>query len=137
MFLSTNQNGARAPFRFWSFMSRSHFDDIVAAMTLTNVTPPRYRDRFWEVRQMIELWNENMNEMFSPGWVCCLDESMSIWHNKWTCPGWVYCPRKPRPFGNEYHDICCAVCNIIFTFSGSHSCPLLPHHQYKNLHKFT
>ena len=63
---------------------------------------------------MIELWNQNMTECFSPGWIVCLDESMSIWHNRWTCPGWVYCPRKPHPFGNEYHDIACGLSKILF-----------------------
>ena len=48
------------------------------------------------------------------GGVCCLDESMSIWTNRWTCPGWVFCPRKPHPFGNEYHTICCALSGILF-----------------------
>jgi len=46
--------------------------------------------------------------------VICLDESMSIWHNKWTCPGWIFCPRKPHPFGNEYHTACCALSTIMF-----------------------
>ena len=22
----------------------------------------------------------------------CLDESMSIWFNRYTCPGWIFCP---------------------------------------------
>jgi len=45
----------------------------------------------------------------------CLDENMSIWHNKWTCPGWIFCPRKLHPFGNEYHTACCGLCNILFS----------------------
>ena len=63
---------------------------------------------------MISLWNANMAEIFSPGWACCLDESMSIWFNRYTCPGWVFCPRKPHPWGNEYHTIGCGVCGIMF-----------------------
>jgi hypothetical protein len=39
---------------------------------------------------------------------------MSIWHNKWTCPGWEFCPRKPHPFGNKYHTACCVLSNIMF-----------------------
>eukprot|EP00957_Ditylum_brightwellii_P153428 11677377-Ditylum_brightwellii.AAC.1 len=30
---------------------------------------------------------------------------MSVWANRWTCPGWIYCPRKPHPYGNKYHSI--------------------------------
>jgi hypothetical protein len=54
-----------------------------------------------------------MAEKFTPSWVSCLDESMSIWFNKWTCPGWVFCPRKPHPFGNEWHTICCGESGIL------------------------
>ena len=103
-----------APYRFGMFMSRNRFNDIVRHLTLTDVRPPGYTDKFWEVRQMIQIWNENIDEIFSPGWICCLDESMSIWYGKYSCPGWVFCPRKPHPFGNEYHDICCGMSGIIF-----------------------
>ena len=63
---------------------------------------------------MIRAWNEHMANIFLAAWIVCLDESMSIWHNKWTCPGWVFCPRKPHPFGNEYHSACCALSVIMF-----------------------
>ncbi len=33
-----------------------------------------------------------------------------------TFPGWVYCPRKPHPQGNEYHTICCGQTGILFDF---------------------
>jgi hypothetical protein len=40
---------------------------------------------------------------------------MSAWISRWTCPGWVFCPRKPHPFlGNEYHSICCGDSGIIY-----------------------
>ncbi len=45
----------------------------------------------------------------------CLDESMSIWFQRWTCPGWVFCPRKPHPFGNEYHTACCGLSGVLFS----------------------
>ena len=80
---------AGAPFRLNEFMPRNRFEQIMEALTFTDVEPPSYVDKFWEVRQMIDLWNNNMEEVFCPSWVVCLDESMSIWNNKWTCPGWV------------------------------------------------
>ena len=55
-----------------------------------------------------------MQEIFSASYISCLDESMSIWHNCWTCPGWIFCPRKPHPFGNEYHSICCGKSGIMY-----------------------
>ena len=39
---------------------------------------------------------------------------MSIWHRRWTCPGWIFCPRRPHPFGNEWHTACCELSGILF-----------------------
>ena len=30
-----------------------------------------------------------------------------MWMNTFTFPGFVLCPNKPRPKGDEYHTICC------------------------------
>jgi hypothetical protein len=105
---------AGAPYRFNKWMSRKRYEAILAALTYTDQNKPTFRDRFWEVRQMIKMWNQNMKEIFSCSWISCLDESMSIWNTKWTCPGWVFCPRKPHPFGNEYHSINCGLSGIMF-----------------------
>ena len=59
-------------------------------------------------------WNSNMNQQFSPGYVNCLDESMSVWTNQLTCPGFMFVPRKPWPFGNEYHSVCCCLSGIMW-----------------------
>ena len=103
-----------APYRFNDWMSLHRFEAILTALTFTDEDRPEYRDRFWTVRKMIELWNDNMREVYCPSWVSCLDESMSIWLSKFTCPGWVFCPRKPHPFGNEYHSISDANTNIMY-----------------------
>lgn len=63
---------------------------------------------------MVEEWNLWMATNFVLGWINCLDESMLIWTNRWICPGWVFCPRKPHPFGNEYHLICCSLLGIMY-----------------------
>ncbi len=39
---------------------------------------------------MVEMWNRHMASVFVPGWILCFDESMSIWHSMFTCPGWVF-----------------------------------------------
>ena len=62
---------------------------------------------------MLKMWNENMGTNFMPSWINCIEESMSKWVNKFTCPGFMYIPRKPWPFGNEYHDARCADSDII------------------------
>ena len=66
------------------------------------------------VPRQVLAWNEHMQTIFVATWALCLDESMSIWNNQWTCPGWVFCPRKPWPFGNEYHTACCGLSGIMF-----------------------
>ena len=104
-----------APVRLGSFMSRKLFEVILKALAITARQPPAFRDCFWEVQAIIEAWNANMTEQFTPSWVSCLDESMSLWTNKYCCPGWMFMPRKPWPFGNEYHTVCVAHC---LAFSG-------------------
>jgi len=102
------------PYNFRAYMSRSRFEAITRELRFTDKDAPPYLDKFWEVRQMIKEWNANMVAVFIVSWAICLDESMSIWFNRWTCPGWVFCPRKPHPFGNEYHTACCALSGIMF-----------------------
>ena len=63
---------------------------------------------------MITAWNSNMNQQFSPGYANCLDESMSVWTNQFTCPGFMFVPHKPWLFGNEYHSVCCCLSGIMW-----------------------
>jgi hypothetical protein len=102
------------PYRFGAWMSRGRFEEIRRSLVLTNEPVPDYKDLFYPIRQMIKEWNNNMADNFTPSWVSCLDESMCAWLSKWTCPGWMVVPRKPHPFGNEYHTICCALCGILY-----------------------
>ena len=95
-------------------MSQKWFDAILCAIFYTNHDKPAFRDKFWEVQQMVDEWNKNIAEQFTPSWVSCLDESMSPWTNKYTCPGWMFVPRKPHPFGNEYHSVCCSTSGIMW-----------------------
>jgi hypothetical protein len=71
-----------APFRLNNIIARNRFDDILQALTLTNIDPPTYTDRFHHVRQLIDAWNSNMTINFQSGWSTCLDESMSTWTNQ-------------------------------------------------------
>ena len=83
-------------------------------MKLTDRKEPPYADKFWEVRQLIDEWNKNMEQNFSPSWISCLDESMSKWVNNFTCPRHMCVPRKPWPLGNEYHTIACGNSGVLF-----------------------
>ena len=114
-FWSSNPiNEFGAPYRFNDYMSWRRFETIMKCLTFTSRKPPPYKDRFWEVREMISVWNKYMLQHFKPSWVSCLDKSMSIWYNRYTCPSWMFMPRKPHPFGNEYHTIGCGLSTIMF-----------------------
>ena len=88
---------------------------ITSALRLRASTPPTFCDKFWEFRDLIASWNALMKDVFSAARAVCLDESMSIWHSQWTCPGWVFCPRKPHPFGNKHHTACCELSGAMFS----------------------
>ena len=103
-----------APMRLHNFMSRKRFKAILKALAITARQPPAFRDCFWEVREVLEAWNSNMMEQFTPSWVSCLDKSMSTWTNKYSCPGWMFVPQKLWPFGNEYHTVCCSLSGILW-----------------------
>jgi hypothetical protein len=104
---------AGAPYRLTQFMAGYRFQQIMSCLTITT-SKPTQTDRFWEMRNLIAAWNQNMQDRYVPSWVSCLDESMSIWNMKWTCPGFVFCPRKPHPVGNEYHTIADGLTTILY-----------------------
>ena len=105
---------AGAPFRCHDFMSGNRFEIISKSLKYTSKELPGYSDKIFEVRELLDAFNQNMRKIFNSGWVVCLDESMSQWTRQWTCPGFVYCPRKPHPKGNEYHTIADGISGILF-----------------------
>ena len=77
----------------------------------------------------------NMKDNFIPGYMNCLDESMSMWTNKFTCPGFMFIPHKPWPFSNEYHTNCCCSSGIMWGIDlveGKDHPPQLGIQQYNN-----
>ena len=104
-----------APLCLGIWMSRKPFDTILSILSsFTDVISPTFLNKFWEIGQMVEAWGVNMVENFVPGYMNCLDQSMSIWTNKFTCPGFMFVPCIPWPFGNEYHTICCCTSGIMW-----------------------
>lgn len=92
---------SEAPFCVVQYMTKQRFKSILRSIKYSKTKPRSYKDRFWEVRDLIEAWNGNMEVVFAPGWFNCLDESMSPWTNKYTCPGWICLPRKPWPLSRK------------------------------------
>ena len=104
-----------APFRLHSYMSRRRFELILKHLKFTLDDPPPFKHPFHAVNPLIDAFNSHTQMCFSPGWVNCLDESMSVWTNQWTCPGWMFVPRKPHPMGNEYHSMCCGLSGVMYS----------------------
>ena len=102
------------PYCLSSYMTQRCFEEILSALQYTNRTPTQQHDRFWEICQLIEVWNAHMMENFIPSWINAIGESMSKWINEYTCPGYMYVPRKPWKFGNEYHNMGCALSDVIW-----------------------
>ena len=124
------------PYRLGSLMSKKRFDAITRELRFTDCNKPTFLDRIWEVRQMIDEWNDNMKKIFVPSWIMCLDESLLIWFSMFTCPGWVFCPRKLHPVGNEYHSMCCGLSGVMVAIElveGKDRPRELGQPEYKNL----
>ena len=116
-------------------MSHTRFELILQHLKYTNINPPTYKDRFWEVCEMLEEWNKNMATNFVPSQINCIDESMSKWLNEYTCPGFMFVPQKPWPFGSEYHNAGCADSNIIWSLELKDRPPQLDNKPFDDLGK--
>jgi hypothetical protein len=99
--------------RLNKWMSGSRFELILRYLVYTEKPPPQQRDRFWEIRDLVDAWNANMKAAFIPCWLVCIDESM-LKHTSVYTPGAIYLQRKFTPRGNEWHTIACSETFIIF-----------------------
>ncbi|KAL7485698.1 hypothetical protein ACHAW6_011298 [Cyclotella cf. meneghiniana] len=84
-------------------MSKNRYESLLQALSYTKRPSPNYNDPFHEQHQLEEEFNDHY-QTESPGWQNSLNESISIWLNKY-CPGFLCVPRNPHPFGNDYHAI--------------------------------
>ncbi len=83
------------PFLFSHIMSRKWFNNVTFKLQLTRKAGPPYFIYYWELSEMVNVWNKNMAILFFPSWMVYLDESMSIWYQQWTCCEWVFCNQNP------------------------------------------
>ena len=93
-----------APHWLNDFITRDRFEEISRSLRLMDRPNPPVKDGFFLMRQLQESFNFYYEKNYLPSWLSCLDESMSPWSNIYT-PGYMFVPRKPHPFGNEYHTV--------------------------------
>ena len=64
-------------------------------------------------------FNEHMADVVNPGWLLCVDESMSAWRGKQgkrdphKIPKFSWVPRKPEPLSAELKTVGCALSGIL------------------------
>ena len=102
-----------APFRLNKYMSRTRFEGILGSLRYGVQKDVEYYDGFFCMRKTEEAWILNMAEDFNPSWINVLDESMMEWFDKYA-PGFMCVGRKPFPFGNKRHTICCGLTSILW-----------------------
>jgi hypothetical protein len=103
-----------APICLHEHVPRRRFESILKHLQFTREECPPFKHPFHPVNNLIAAFNEHTQSCFIPGWINCLKECMLVWTNMWTCPRWMFVPRKPHPLGNEYHTLCCGLCGIMF-----------------------
>ena len=75
---SEDEENDMPSFTFNRYMSRRCYLAITSALQFTTQPPPSFRDKVWQIRDLILAWNEHMQTIFVAAWALCLDESMSI-----------------------------------------------------------
>ena len=73
-----------APFWLNEWICGERYDEIMQLHHFTNEEPPPYEDKFFEVQQMQECWNNHNAMEYSPSYNC-LDKYMNTWFNEY-CP---------------------------------------------------
>ena len=65
-------------------MPCNRFESIYSALNFT-APPPSYQDNIYEAQQIIVAWNGQIQKIFIPSWISCLDESMPVCMYKFMC----------------------------------------------------
>jgi hypothetical protein len=75
--------------------------------------------RWLLIEDFVKNYNEHRRQFFHPGWLVCVDESMSRWYGlggHWInigLPMYVAMERKPED-GMEIQNACCAISGIMY-----------------------
>mgnify|MGYP000232579220 FL=1 len=71
--VAKSQEEGACPYNLKDYMSFKRFQAITSCLVFTQDNPPTFRDKFWQIREMVCEWNKSMKE-FVLGWVICLNE---------------------------------------------------------------
>ncbi|KAL7477906.1 hypothetical protein ACHAW6_003691 [Cyclotella cf. meneghiniana] len=93
-----------APFHLNKFISLRRYNHLTSAIRYTDKAPPDFVDRFHDVSQMIDAFNQHDTEEYIPSWFSCCDKSVNSQLDQF-CPGFMSAPQKRHPLENKYHSI--------------------------------
>jgi hypothetical protein len=79
--VSKDEMNDTPPMNFHKYMFRRRFVALTTVLRFTCMPPPHYHVKFWQIRNMICMWNKIVQLFFVAAWVLCLDKSMLIWLN--------------------------------------------------------
>ena len=83
--------------------------------------PTLDRDDWCFIQPMVDAFNKHMADIVNPGWLLCVDETMSAWRgqqgkrDRKKCPKLSWVPRKPEPLGTELKTAGCALSGMILS----------------------
>jgi hypothetical protein len=68
---SEDEENDTPSFTFNRYMSWRRYLGITSALRFTMLAPPTFRDKFCEIRDLIESWNALMKDVFVAAWALC------------------------------------------------------------------
>jgi hypothetical protein len=107
-------------FPHWGrFMPRARFEELVRCLRLDEFTSDDLRTDQWKpIRAFVDDFNATRARHIKPGWMLCVDESVSSWRGRdgtvlGGMPHVTKIKRKPRGVGLEMKDICDVMSGIM------------------------
>ena len=84
-----------------SSMTQNWFEAALDSFKYTNEEASPYKDTFHEVRKILRMWNDNMDQYFNPEWITCIDNIMSVWSNNYNRPYLCLCLGRSGHLGTS------------------------------------
>jgi hypothetical protein len=105
--------------RWGRFMGRNRFEDLLRYLRLDTFTADDLKEDKWKpIRSFVDHFNAAREQFVYPGWMICVDESMSSWRGRDGrimngLPHVTKIKRKPKGVGLEIKDACDVMSGIM------------------------
>ena len=102
-----------APFRLNKYMSRPSIQSIILSLKFKDGKDVEYDDGLFHMWQMEKNGTCTCLKDLIQSRINALNKSMMEWFKKYE-PGFMCVGRKPHPFDNERHTICCGLPSMLW-----------------------